>query len=80
MADPPGAREREREGVTVEPTNRIDLNDPRANVYGVFPCPKCGGTHRWPTRPDHRTHPNVIVCDDCGLIEPLGPDVTGEGG
>lgn len=58
------------------PTNRINLNDPAANMFGIYPCPQCGCTRRWPTRPDHPTYPNSIRCDSCGLVEPTGEDVT----
>lgn len=54
-----------------QPTNRIDLSDAAANMFGIFPCPKCGDKCRWPTRPDHKTHPSAILCDRCGLVEPL---------
>jgi predicted nucleic-acid-binding Zn-ribbon protein len=60
-------------------TNRIDHDDPRANMFGILPCPKCGNTHRWPTQPVHPKHPNCILCDACGFVEPYDPkELNGE--
>lgn len=50
---------------------QFDLDDPRRNMFGILPCPKCEGTHRWPTQPVHPKHPSSIICDDCGHIEPI---------
>jgi len=50
----------------------LDHNDPKANMYGVLPCPKCGSEFRWPTGPAHPTDPNTIICDDCGYKESHG--------
>lgn len=47
-------------------TNRIDNENPQANMYGVLPCPKCGSHYRWPSQPVHPQHPDSIICDDCG--------------
>lgn len=46
------------------------------NMYGVEDCPKCGSGYRWPTQPTHSAHPNSIICDDCGLVEPLPEGVV----
>ena len=55
---------------------QIDMDDPDRNMFGVRKCPECGSDKRWPTQPVHPKHPNCILCDDCGFIEPLTPDVT----
>ena len=46
------------------PSNRIDLNAPNVNKYGVQPCPKCGSRNRF-------VHivGRIIVCDSCGYDE-----------
>lgn len=57
---------------------QIDLSDPTRNMFGIRNCPKCGNTRRWPTQPIHSKHPNCILCDDCGLVEPIEqPDHLG---
>jgi hypothetical protein len=48
---------------------QVDLDDPARNIFGLLPCPECGSKYRWPTRPDHPTHPDVILCDQCGRTE-----------
>lgn len=58
----------------LKPTNRIDHEDPRCNMFGLLPCPKCGAKHRWPTQAIHKTHPSSIVCDDCGFVEPMAKE------
>jgi hypothetical protein len=50
-------------------TPQVDLDDPARNMFGLLPCPRCGDPYRWPTRPDHPEHPDVILCDRCGLTE-----------
>lgn len=50
-------------------TGVVSVLDPRANVYGCLPCPKCYDTYRWPSRPDHPQHPDSVVCDACGYVE-----------
>jgi len=52
---------------------QFDHSDPKRNIYGVLPCPQCRGRYRYPTQPIHPTHPNVILCDDCGHVEPYEP-------
>lgn len=59
------------DGVT---TKQFDHDDPKRNMYGVLPCPKCGSRFRWPTQPVHPEVPNVILCDDCGHREPITPE------
>jgi hypothetical protein len=59
-----------------EPTNNIDHNNPKANMFGFLPCPKCGDKCRWPTQPIHSEHPNSIICDGCGFVEKTGKDIT----
>lgn len=56
---------------------QVDYDDPGRNMFGLLPCPDCGNTRRWPTRPDHPTHPGVILCDDCGRAEPVEPPAEG---
>ncbi len=53
----------------VSTTNRVNHDDPRSNMYGVLPCPKCRSKYRWPTSPTHPKHPKCIVCDECGFVE-----------
>jgi hypothetical protein len=60
---------------TIGPAESEHHDDPRANMFGLLPCPKCGGKHRWPTRPDHPKSPNRIVCDDCGYEAAIAPAV-----
>lgn len=45
-------------------TNKVDLEQKDANMYGVVPCPKCKSEFRYPRNDD-----NMIVCDDCGFKE-----------
>lgn len=52
---------------------QFDPNDPKRNMFGVKDCPRCGSRYRWPTRVEHPKHPAMIVCDDCGAIEPYDP-------
>lgn len=59
-------------------TGIVDWKNPRANMYGCLPCPKCGSKKRWPTRPDAPKNPNSVVCDDCGFVEPLEEEVGDE--
>jgi ribosomal protein L37AE/L43A len=54
-------------GGAVPPSNRIDTRDPRANMYGCYPCPKCGSKYRY------QTQDLVIQCDGCGFTE-MGED------
>lgn len=53
---------------------QIDLTDPTRNMFGLRPCPKCGDHHCHPTQAVHPTHPNAVLCDDCGWSEPLAPE------
>ena len=46
----------------------------RRNIYSVLPCPKCKSVYRYPTQPTHSKHPDSILCDECGLAEPLDAD------
>jgi hypothetical protein len=57
------------DAIMSEPTHIIDLDQPNANVFGILPCPACGSRTRWPTGCRHKTHPDSIVCDDCGHTE-----------
>lgn len=61
-------------------TNRVDHNDPKANMYGILPCPKCSKAYRWPTGPKHSKNPSSIICDDCGFIEAIAPVTTRKDG
>jgi ribosomal protein L37AE/L43A len=47
----------------VSPTNRVDVNQEGANMYGVMPCPKCKSEYRYPRKD------GLIWCDDCGFKE-----------
>ena len=43
-----------------EPTEKLDLASPTANMYGCEPCPQCKSKYRAP-------HPSgYIECDACG--------------
>jgi hypothetical protein len=53
------------------PTNVCAHNEPESNMYDCLPCPKCKGRYRYPTQPVHSKHPNSIICDDCGHVEPM---------
>ena len=44
-------------------TNRVDVSQPNANMFGCVPCPKCHSIYRYPRSV------GVIQCDDCGYIE-----------
>ncbi len=44
------------------------------NMYDCTPCPKCGSRFRYPTQAVHPKHPSAVICDDCGHVEPQGPD------
>lgn len=46
-------------------SNIIDTNlrDPRSNIYGCSPCPRCGNVHRMFKRPD------LIITCSCGFKE-----------
>ena len=59
---------------------QIDYDDPKRNMYGVLPCPKCGSKYRYPMR---YTAPQstglVIVCDDCKTNEPVRDDDPADG-
>jgi len=50
---------------------QFDLDDPRRNMFGIAPCPDCGDRLRWPTQPVHPQHPDCILCDRCGRVEPI---------
>lgn len=50
-----------------EPSGKIDLESPTANMFGIQPCPKCKQPYRYlPKQPDGKL---IIRCDDCGLEE-----------
>ena len=51
--------------------NIVNVEDPKANMYGCLPCPMCGSKYRWSTQPVHPKHPNSIICDDCGDVTPI---------
>lgn len=57
------ARDMSREQKAVQPTNRVDLEQAGANMYGVVPCPQCKSVYRYPTQN------GKINCDDCGRAE-----------
>ncbi len=40
----------------------IDESDPKTNMYGCLPCPKCKDRFRWPD------NENIIRCDACGYL------------
>ena len=48
----------------VKSDNIINYNDPKRNMYGCAPCPKCNSVYRFARNTDC-----VIVCDDCGHEE-----------
>lgn len=50
---------------------QTDLNDPTRNMFGLKPCPECGGKHCYPTRPTPKNPGGNVLCDDCGCNEPL---------
>ncbi len=54
-----------------KPTNRIDYDDPKANMYGCLPCPNCGSRFRFPYHSGKPGDTNVIRCDDCQSEERL---------
>lgn len=45
------------------PSNRIDYEHPKSNMYGCQPCPQCGSKYRVVMA----AAPDTIDCDDCGL-------------
>lgn len=45
----------------------INESDPRANMYGCVPCPKCGSKFRAPFGGQNK-EPLRIKCDDCGYV------------
>lgn len=55
-------------------TNIVNVNDPKANMYGCLPCPKCKKPYRYVHKrtpwhgvpPDHEYD---IICDNCGYTE-----------
>jgi hypothetical protein len=51
-------------------TDRIDFDNPAANMYGFLPCPQCGGVYRC----CYVREPRVIVCDSCGHRESLAEE------
>ena len=48
------------------PSNVVDFDDPKRNMYGCAPCPKCKSAYR---AAYHRTPRLTIECDDCGHRE-----------
>lgn len=52
-------------------TGKVDLKDPRANMFGVLPCPKCGNEFRFTVETGETNEPVAIQCDDCGFSEPV---------
>lgn len=52
-------------------TDKVNVNNLRANMYGCLPCPKCGGEFRVPY------DKGTIECGDCGFIEPIAASQTG---
>lgn len=51
-------------------TNKINMESPTANMFGVEPCPRCKSEYRVPTWLNPETKDTEIIkCDDCGLIE-----------
>lgn len=56
------------------PKRKQMAHKPGRNMFGLLPCPKCKGEHRWPTQPIHPKHPRSILCDDCGHVEPMTKD------
>jgi hypothetical protein len=51
------------------------MSDER-NMYGCFPCPKCGSSYRYPNRYQGRA---VIRCDNCGRHAPWDGTWAGDG-
>lgn len=47
--------------------NVVDIANPKANMYGCLPCPKCGSEFRTPQKS------GWIKCDDCGYGVTLTP-------
>lgn len=47
-------------------TNRIDINQPGANAYGVVRCPQCNDSNRWLNLSGGKQE---IICDECGFTE-----------
>lgn len=58
--------------MTAKPKPRqVDYDGAGRNMFGLLPCPGCGGEHRYPTQPVHPTHPRCVLCDQCGRAEPI---------
>lgn len=57
-----------------EPETTVDLSctDPKRNMYGCLPCPKCGSEYRACfSRPDSAgLVENTVECSDCGYAQP----------
>jgi hypothetical protein len=58
----------------VNKVKQVDYDDRTRNMFGLLPCPQCFNTRRYPTRPDHRFTPNVIMCNVCDHTEPIEPE------
>jgi predicted RNA-binding Zn-ribbon protein involved in translation (DUF1610 family) len=50
----------------------VNHDDADANMYGCYPCPKCGSVYR---ASYDREEGLMVECDDCGLTE-TATDVT----
>ena len=44
---------------------KLDMNNPKANMFGALPCPKCDSEYRTPYK--HEDGP-ILECD-CGFKE-----------
>lgn len=52
------------------PSGFVDVNDPKANMYGCKPCPKCREVYRFPMTD------GTVQCDSCGFSEPIAEGST----
>lgn len=64
-------------------SGQLSIRDPKANLFGARPCPKCSGYYRIPytaaspvtkvyEQKENTTCPHgVIDCESCGFIEPI---------
>lgn len=50
-------------------SNVVNVNDPKANMYGCLPCPKCKSAFRYVVKNEALSTERGIICDDCGYVE-----------
>lgn len=54
--------------MSLSPSQVVDTRNPKANMFGCLPCPKCGRAYRYTVK--GKTRPIDIECGDCGFTEP----------